>query len=107
MFMAHPNPNVFEYPGRSQPARGVCAISAVLHDGAAVRDTPTPAQSKTLCAVLLTEQPSLHVRTRSLPAAGTGDAEYLAATSDALDRAFSEFSPDILLYNAGEHILSL
>lgn len=32
---------------------------------------------------------------------GTGDAEYLAAVSEALPRALSEFRPDLVLYDAG------
>lgn len=33
---------------------------------------------------------------------GTADAEYLEQTRTALQRAFSEFEPDVILYNAGE-----
>lgn len=36
---------------------------------------------------------------------GTADAEYLEQTRRALQRAFSEFEPDIILYNAGTDIL--
>lgn len=33
-----------------------------------------------------------------------GDKEYLEKTRGALERAFAEFSPDIVLYNAGENV---
>ena len=36
---------------------------------------------------------------------GTGDAEYLARLEEGLAASFREFSPDIVLYNAGTDIL--
>ncbi len=36
---------------------------------------------------------------------GTGDEEYLAMLDKGLHTAFSEFTPDIVLYNAGTDIL--
>lgn len=36
---------------------------------------------------------------------GTGDAAYLDAVGSALHEAFSQFQPDLVLYNAGTDIL--
>lgn len=36
---------------------------------------------------------------------GTGDEEYLAMLDKGLHTAFREFTPDIILYNAGTDIL--
>lgn len=36
---------------------------------------------------------------------GTGDEEYLSLLTKGLDTAFKEFTPDIILYNAGTDIL--
>lgn len=36
---------------------------------------------------------------------GAGDEEYLAGVAAALGRAFAEFSPDLVIYNAGTDIL--
>ena len=36
---------------------------------------------------------------------GTGDTEYLARLEEGLTASFREFSPDIVLYNAGTDIL--
>ncbi|KAL4452011.1 hypothetical protein ABPG75_007673 [Micractinium tetrahymenae] len=36
---------------------------------------------------------------------GTGDEEYLAGVAGALGSAFAEFSPDLLIYNAGTDVL--
>ena len=37
---------------------------------------------------------------------GTGDKEYLARLEEGLATSFREFSPDIVLYNAGTDILA-
>ena len=39
-------------------------------------------------------------------ASGTGDKEYLARLEEGLATSFREFSPDIVLYNAGTDILA-
>lgn len=36
---------------------------------------------------------------------GTGDEDYLSTLKQGLQRAFKEFTPDIILYNAGTDIL--
>jgi len=36
---------------------------------------------------------------------GTGDEDYLSTLKQGLERAFKEFTPDIILYNAGTDIL--
>ena len=103
MFTAHPGPILGIAPGSTSQV-GVSAPFLGSFMMVQLSRTLQHQHSAEPC-VLLTVQPSLHVHTQSLPAAGTGDTEYLAATSDALDRAFSEFRPDVLLYNAGEHVL--
>ena len=37
---------------------------------------------------------------------GTKDAEYLLSLESALQRASTDFEPDIILYNAGTDILT-
>lgn len=37
---------------------------------------------------------------------GAGDGEYLEAVSGALQQAFDQFSPDLVIYNAGTDILA-
>lgn len=37
---------------------------------------------------------------------GAGDAEYLEALSGALEQAFEQFTPDLVIYNAGTDILA-
>lgn len=37
---------------------------------------------------------------------GAGDAEYLEALSGALEQAFEQFLPDLVIYNAGTDILA-
>lgn len=39
-------------------------------------------------------------------ASGTGDKEYLAKLAEGLATSFRDFSPDIVLYNAGTDILT-
>lgn len=46
---------------------------------------------------------AIDVQRELLP--GTGDGEYLEAVVSALRQAFSEFQPDLLIYNAGTDIL--
>ncbi|KAI7842582.1 hypothetical protein COHA_003686 [Chlorella ohadii] len=49
-------------------------------------------------------KPAIDVARELQPAAG--DAEYLEALSGALAQAFDQFSPDLIIYNAGTDILA-